>query len=168
MGKIVDTSSKFTVVTQFITEDNTTAGALTEIRRVYMQNGKVIQNSKVNISGIEAYDSITDPFCNEQMTTFNNTNSFETRGGLKRMGQAFDEGMVLVLSLWDDHSANMLWLDSDYPVNKSASLPGVARGPCAATSGVPADVESQSPNSSVTFSNIKFGDIGSTCAISTH
>jgi cellulose 1,4-beta-cellobiosidase len=168
MGKTVDTSSKFTVVTQFITKDNTTKGALTEIRRVYVQNGKVIQNSKVNIPGMEAYDSITDAFCNEQMTIFNNTNSFETRGGLKRMGRAFDKGMVLVLSLWDDHSANMLWLDGDYPPTESASLPGVARGPCATTSGVPADVESQSPNSSVTFSNIKFGDIGSTCDISTY
>lgn len=167
MGKIVDTSSKFTVVTQFITKDNSAMGALTEIRRMYVQNGKVIRNSKVDISNMEAYDSITDAFCNDQMTAFNNTNSFESRGGLKRMGQAFDKGMVLVLSLWDDHSANMLWLDSDYPPTNSTSLPGVARGPCATTSGVPADVESQSPDSSVTFSNLKFGDIGSTCAIST-
>jgi cellulose 1,4-beta-cellobiosidase len=167
MGKTVDTSSKFTVVTQFITADNTTTGALTEIRRVYVQNGKVIQNSKVNIPGMEAYDSVTDAFCNDQKTTFGDTNSFETRGGLKSMGQAFDDGMVLVMSLWDDYAANMLWLDSDYPLNKSASVPGVTRGTCATTSGVPSDVESQSPDASVTFSNIKFGDIGSTYAIST-
>jgi cellulose 1,4-beta-cellobiosidase len=32
MGKTVDTSSKFTVVTRFITDDNTTMGELTEIR----------------------------------------------------------------------------------------------------------------------------------------
>ena len=163
MRKTVDTSSKFTVVTQFITEDNTAMGELKEIRRVYLQNGKVIQNSKVNIPGMEAYDSITDAFCIDQVTAFNDTNSFETRGGLKRMGRALDRGMVLAVSLWDDHSANMLWLDSNYPPTESASFPGVARGPCATTSGVPADVELQSPDSSVTFSNIKFGDIGSTC-----
>ena len=81
------------------------------------------------------------------------------------MGRAFDEGMVMVLALWDDHSANMLWLDSNYPPAESASVPGVARGPCAITSGVPADVEAKSPDSSVTFSNIKFGNIGSTCDI---
>ncbi|CAE7214277.1 unnamed protein product, partial [Rhizoctonia solani] len=39
---------------------------------------------------------------------------------------------------------------------------GVARGTCATTSGVPSDVETNSPNSSVTYSNIRFGDIGST------
>jgi cellulose 1,4-beta-cellobiosidase len=167
VGKTVDTSSKFTVVTQFITEDNTTMGTLTEIRRIYVQNGKVIQNSKVNIPGMEAYDSITNAFCNDEVTAFNDPNTFETRGGLKRMGRAFNEGMVLVLALWVDQSANMLWLDSDYPLNKSASIPGVAHRPCATTSGVPADVESQSPDSSVTFSNIKFGDIGSTFSIST-
>ena len=167
VGKTVDTSSKFTVVTQFITEDNTAMGALTEIRRIYVQNGEVIQNSKVSIPGMEPYDSITDAFCKDQVTAFNDLNSFETRGGLKRMGQALNKGMVLALSLWVDQSTNMLWLDSNYPLNKSASTPGVAHGPCATTLGVPADVESQSPDPSVTFSNIKFGDIGSTCAIST-
>ena len=164
IGKTVNTSSTFTVVTQFITDDNTATGALTEIRRVYVQNGEVIQNSKVNIPNMKAYDSITDAFCNDQKIAFNNTNSFEARGGLKCLGEALDRGMVLVLSLWADHGANMLWLDSDYPVNKSASIPGVARGSCATLSGIPSDLESQSPDSSVTFSNIKFGDIGSTYA----
>ncbi|KAF9462186.1 concanavalin A-like lectin/glucanase domain-containing protein [Collybia nuda] len=56
----------------------------------------------------------------------------------------------------------MLWLDSSYPTNKDPSVPGVKRGPCATTSGKPEDVEKNSPNASVTFSNIKFGDIGST------
>ena len=163
-GKTVDTSSKFTVVTQFITSDNTTTGTLSEIRRIYVQNGVVIQNSKVNIPNLSAYDSITDNFCNAQKTEFGDTNSFETRGGLGVMGSAFQQGMVLVMSLWDDYAANMLWLDSDYPVGATTTNPGVARGPCAPSSGVPSQVESQSPGSSVTFSNIKFGDIGSTFA----
>lgn len=162
IGMVVDTSSKFTVVTQFITTDHTNTGALTEIRRLYVQDGKVIQNFKVNIPNMKAYDSITDAYCLDESTVFNVTNSFETRGGLNGMGQALDRGMVLALSLWDDHSANMLWLDGSFPINKSTSLPGVVRGPCTASSGIPSDVESQSPDSSVTFSNIKFGDIGST------
>jgi len=53
------------------------------------------------------------------------------------MGSSFDAGMVLVLSIWDDHAVNMLWLDSDYPTDADASAPGVSRGPCAVTSGVP-------------------------------
>ena len=33
-------------------------------------------------------------------------------------GEAMGRGMVLVMSLWDDHDANMLWLDSNYPLDK--------------------------------------------------
>ncbi|KAH9852124.1 cellobiohydrolaseI [Lenzites betulinus] len=164
VGKTVDTSSKFTVVTQFVTADNTTSGALSEIRRLYVQNGQVIANSKTNIAGMDTFDSITDDFCNAQKQAFGDTNTFEKLGGLAQMGAAFEQGMVLVMSIWDDHAANMLWLDSDYPTDADASQPGVARGPCPTTSGVPTDVESQSANANVIFSNIKFGPIGSTYA----
>ena len=40
------------------------------------------------------------------------------------------------------HYANMLWLDSSYPPEKTGQ-PGGDRGDCAADSGVPADVESK-------------------------
>lgn len=78
------------------------------------------------------------------------------------MAAGMAKGMVLVMSLWDDHYANMLWLDSSYPTDKSTSTPGVARGNCPTSSGVPADVESQSASAQVIYSNIKFGPIGST------
>lgn len=80
------------------------------------------------------------------------------------MGRAGATGMVLVMSLWDDHYANMLWLDSSYPTDQATTKPGVARGTCATSSGVPADVEKNSPNAQVSFSNIRFGPIGSTFA----
>jgi cellulose 1,4-beta-cellobiosidase len=166
VGKTVDTSKKFTVVTQFITADNTSTGALTEIRRIYVQGGKIIQNSVTNVSGLDAYDSITDEFCADQKAAFGDTNDFKTKGGLTGMGSALDKGMVLALSLWDDHAANMLWLDSNYPLTKSSSEPGVQRGPCSTDSGVPAEVEAEYPNASVTYSNIKFGDIDSTYSAS--
>ncbi|KAL0953572.1 hypothetical protein HGRIS_004789 [Hohenbuehelia grisea] len=158
----VNTNSKFTVVTQFITNNNSTSGTLTEIRRLYVQNGKVIANSKTNVPGMSAYDSVTDNFCNAQKQAFGDTNSFEQRGGLKAMGQAFTKGMALVLSIWDDHDVNMLWLDSNYPLDKDASTPGVARGTCSTSSGKPTDVETNAANSQVIYSNIKYGDIGST------
>merc|ERR1712025_767749 len=82
------------------------------------------------------------------------------KGGLQAMGSAMDAGVVLVMSLWDDHYANMLWLDSTYPVDSTD--PGADRGSCPTTSGVPADVESQQANAKVIFSDIKFGPIGST------
>ena len=36
----IDTSRKFTVVTQFLTSDNTTTGILKEIRYLYIRNGR--------------------------------------------------------------------------------------------------------------------------------
>jgi cellulose 1,4-beta-cellobiosidase len=161
-GMTVDTSRKFTVVTQFLTSNNSTSGTLSEIRRLYVQDGKVIQNSKVNIPGMDTYDSVSTAFCNAQKSAFGDTTSFQNKGGLSGIGSAMGRGMVLVLSVWDDHAVNMLWLDSNYPTDADPTKPGIARGTCATTSGKPTDVESQSPNASVTYSNIKFGDIGST------
>jgi len=157
-GNTVDTTKPITVVTQFITTGND----LSEIRRLWVQGGKVIHNSASNQPGLKAYDSVTDQFCSDAKKLFGDKNDFETKGGLKAMGAALDRGMVLVMSLWDDHAAQMLWLDSNYPVSGDPSKPGIARGTCATTSGKPSDVESQYPNSSVTFSNIKWGDLNST------
>jgi len=163
-GMSVDTSSKFTVVTQFITADGTDSGPLSEIRRLYVQNGKVIPNSFTSFDGIKAYNSISDQYCNDQKKLFGDMNDFEKKGGLRALGQALDRGMVLVLSLWDDHDVHMLWLDSDYPTDKPVTQPGIARGACSTDSGKPEEVESQHPDSSVKYGNIKIGTIGSTYA----
>ena len=45
-GMIVDTSQKSNVITQFI------GNPLTEIKRFYVQKGKLIPNSKSNIAGV--------------------------------------------------------------------------------------------------------------------
>eukprot|EP00475_Leptophrys_vorax_P008328 TRINITY_DN1536_c0_g1_i7.p1 TRINITY_DN1536_c0_g1~~TRINITY_DN1536_c0_g1_i7.p1 ORF type:complete len:435 (+),score=110.93 TRINITY_DN1536_c0_g1_i7:1192-2496(+) len=158
----IDTTKPITVVTQFLTSDNTDNGDLSEIRRVWIQNGKVISNSMVNVPGLDKYNSIKDNTCTSQKRVFNETNDFQKHGGLKQMGKALERGMVLVMSMWDDHYANMLWLDSDYPLNVPTSTPGVKRGPCSTSSGKPTDVESQHPNAYVRYSDIKVGTIGST------
>ena len=44
-SKTVDSSKVFTIVTQFVTVDGTNTGALKQINRFYVQNGKVIPNS---------------------------------------------------------------------------------------------------------------------------
>jgi len=62
----IDTSKPFTVVTQFITTDGTDSGDLKEIRRKYVQNGKVIDNPSVTF-GVQKFNSITDEFCNEKI-----------------------------------------------------------------------------------------------------
>jgi len=162
-GKTVDTTKKMTVVTQFITNNNSSSGTLTEIRRVYVQDGRVIQNSKANFPGLlPAYDSLTEQFCTDQKLAFEDNNSFAKQGGLAHMGRSLAKGHVLVLSIWDDYAAKMLWLDSNYPVDADPSKPGIARGTCATTSGDPKDVEANHPDAQVVFSNIKFGDIGTT------
>ncbi|KAJ7267826.1 exoglucanase-type cellulase [Mycena rebaudengoi] len=150
-GLTVNTNQKFTIVTQFIANNNSISGMLTEIRRLYVQSGKVIQNSNSAIAGVTG-SSIIDAFCNAQKTAFGDTNGFEDRGGLAAMGRALGRGMVLALSMY--------WLDSTYPTNGDASKPGILRGPCSTTSGDPKTVESQQGSSSVTYSNIRFGDIG--------
>merc|ERR1711881_381820 len=91
---------------------------------------------------------------------FKDHTNFLQKGGLKSMDSAMEKGMVLVMSLWDDHKVNMLWLDSTYPVGSSE--PGAARGTCPTASGKPDDVETNHADSSVTFSNVRFGEIGST------
>ncbi|KAK9780878.1 putative Glucanase [Seiridium cardinale] len=155
-GFTLDSDSPLTIVTQFLTDDS---GDLSEIKRFYVQNGAVVPNSESLIAGVSG-NSITEDYCSAQKTAFGDTNVFDERGGLAQMGAALAEPMVLVMSLWDDHAANMLWLDSTYPVDSTAE--GAARGTCATTSGVPTDVESNQASSTVIYSNIKFGPINST------
>jgi len=155
----IDTTQPFAVVTQFVTNDNTDTGTLVAIRRLYRQGSKTGALPTVSVGG-KAYNSITDDFCSAQKKTFGDTDGFEQRGGMRAMGADFDKGMVLVMSLWDDHAAHMLWLDSSYPPGKTG--PGVDRGPCATDSGVPSDVQDKFPNAYVRYLDIRFGEIGST------
>jgi cellulose 1,4-beta-cellobiosidase len=158
----IDTTQVIGVLTQFITEDGTDDSDLTAIKRIYYQNGEMISSPDITI-GDETYNAITDEFCAAERALFNEShNGFKDNGGMAAMGDALDRGVVLVMSLWDDHYANMLWLDSDYPTDVDDTLPGVARGSCPTDSGTPDDVETNNADSTVTFSNIKWGPIGST------
>jgi len=157
----IDTSKPVTVVTQFITEDGTDTGALKEIRRHYKQNDKFIQTPSLQV-GSGTFNSISTDFCKAELGLFKDKTNFLAKGGLKAMDEALTKGMVLVLSLWDDHDVGMLWLDSDYPTDADPSKPGVARGTCDQHSGDPATVERDHADASVSFSNIKYGELGST------
>jgi len=159
---VVNTDNPITVVTQFITSDGTDAGDLVEIRRLYLQDGNIIDNSFTNMDGIDSVDSITQEFCDQTKVAFGDVDDHAEHGGLKTMGESLDRGQVLVMSMWDDHDANMLWLDSNYPLDKDPSEPGVNRGPCPEDSGTPEDMESNYPDATVKYFNVKFGDIGST------
>merc|ERR1719195_852493 len=73
------------------------------------------------------------------------------------MGESMERGHVLVMSLWDDHSVNMLWLDSNYPLDRDPSEPGVSRGSCPTDSGDPDEGENNNPDATTHFSKIRVG-----------
>jgi len=156
-GMTVDTTKKFTVVTQFIDD----GGKLSAIRRFYVQGGKVIANSESTVDGNPGNELNAD-FCEKQKLAFGDDDIFKNKGGFDQFTKAVSGGMVLVMSLWDDHYANMLWLDSTYPTDASADTPGKGRGSCDTSSGKPEEVEAKQASDQVQFSNIKFGPIGST------
>lgn len=162
-GKTINTAKPFTIVTQFLTSDGTATGTLSEIKRFYVQNGVTYANSQSKVAGVTG-NSITGAFCDAQKSVFGDQTDFQKKGGLATMGAALAKGMVLVMSIWDDHGAEMRWLDAPYPATASASAPGVSRGTCAVDSGVPTEVEADQKSASVTYSNIKWGPINSTFA----
>jgi cellulose 1,4-beta-cellobiosidase len=162
-GKTIDTKKPFTVVTQFLTSDGTATGTLSEIKRFYVQNGVTYANSQSTLAGVSG-NSITGAFCDAQKALFGDQTDFQKKGGLATMGAALAKGMVLVMSIWDDHGAEMRWLDAPYPETADPSSPGVSRGTCAVDSGVPTEVETDQKSASVTYSNIKWGPINSTFA----
>ncbi|TQN68512.1 Endoglucanase type C [Colletotrichum shisoi] len=140
----VDTTRKFTVVTQFPSRN----GKLKELRRMYVQDGKVIQNNVVNIEGPPKINFMSDEYC--QAT---GASEFTRLGGMEGMGDAMTRGMVLAVSLWWDKSTFMGWLDQGN------------NGPCNATEGNPSVVTQIQSNPEVTFSNIRFGELNSTLSL---
>jgi cellulose 1,4-beta-cellobiosidase len=158
----VDSTKPVTVVTQFLTSDGTDQGDLVEIRRIYVQDGKVIHNSDAPL--IEgSYDSITEEYCSAVKTAFGDADDFKKKRGLVSMGEAMDRGMVLVMSLWDDKEARMLWLDSTTGDNDTEREKlGAKRGDCPLTGGDPMALRSSVPDSYVTYKNIMYGEIDST------
>jgi len=110
-----------------------------------VQGGKKITVPAPTWEGLPASGDITAEYCTNVFKLFDDRNRFEEVGGWDQMQKALAMPMVLVMSIWDDHYANMLWLDSSYPPEK-AGTPGGDRGDCAQSSGVPADVEKSIPN----------------------
>ncbi|KAH8896743.1 glycoside hydrolase family 7 protein [Thozetella sp. PMI_491] len=133
-GGTVDTSKTFTVTTQFATSDGTISGTLASITRKYFQNGVQIK------SAVTTGDTIAASECS----------SAQAYGGFTTMGQALARGMVLIFSIWNDNGQFMNWLDSG------------SNGPCSSTEGNPDLILAQHPDTHVVFSNIRWGDIGST------
>lgn len=145
LNMLVDTSRPFSVVTQFPAA-NGSGLELTSYKRLYIQDGTVIEMPTVNINGVEQ-NTMGDDYCTAQ-----GASKYMDLGATKGMGESMSRGMVLIFSLWWDSSSFMQWLDQ----TSSGS------GPCNATEGNPAVIEAIQPDTQVTFSQIRWGDIGST------
>ncbi|EAA28406.2 glycoside hydrolase family 7 protein [Neurospora crassa] len=122
----VDTSRPFTVVTRFFTDDNSTTGALTEIRRVYIQDGKTfpatyssnikaLNHANTSPSGGKFEAALTEGYCSAR-----GFDDHVRLDGLKTMGQALGRGMIMVLSIWNSERDSMAWLDA----GKKRAMPG--------------------------------------------
>nr|BAB64563.2 endoglucanase 1 [Holomastigotoides mirabile] len=83
-GQTINVNQPVTIVTQFVGS----GGSLTEVKRLYVQGGKVTPAAK----------SLSDSYCN--------VNDYRS---LKTIGASFQRGHVVVFSLWD--SDGMSWMD---------------------------------------------------------
>jgi cellulose 1,4-beta-cellobiosidase len=162
-GKIIDTTKKFTVVTQFLTHDNTDTGTLVAIRRQYIQNGVLFSDTIGEIPAVVPSSGLTDSFCRQQKAAFSERDVFTEKGGLASISKAMERGMVLVFAITEDQEGHMLWLDSNWPVDASPTTPGVARGSCATDSGDPQELLYLQGRAS--FGNVTVGGIGRTEAV---
>ncbi|KFA63636.1 hypothetical protein S40285_03165 [Stachybotrys chlorohalonatus IBT 40285] len=141
-GFDVDTSRPFTVVTQFPAGED---GVLASYRRLYVQDGRIIRQPNAQVPGVPEINYMTDEFCEAT-----GADIYLRLGGANAMGGALDRGMVLAMSIWWDEGGFMQWLDG-----------GVA-GPCNATEGAPSVIRQVQPDTELVFSNIRWGEIGST------
>ncbi|KKA28489.1 hypothetical protein TD95_003229 [Thielaviopsis punctulata] len=170
-GLTVDTSQTITVVTQFHAPRH---GVLESVHRLYIQRGVVLGARKMTVrSPRKSHKSTSSTTKTSFAASATKTTSHQPKptnrdtlaesfckaidaetylglGGMQAMGDALNRGMVLVFSVWWDEESGMGWLDS-----------GKA-GRCSAGSGYPKFIVKQEQNPSVRFSNIKYGEIGST------
>jgi cellulose 1,4-beta-cellobiosidase len=165
----LDSTKPMRVITQFITDDGTDTGKLTEMKRFYEQppgSGKRIYPSVPDYytGGSNNYTSISDDMCEVQMNNYSDRHDvFVKKGGVAGMGEAIGRGMSLVLSLWDDYDVGMIWLDATDPYPVPADSPwGALRGMCNQTEGDHKNVEKYHQDAWVVFSDIRYGELGTT------
>ncbi|KAF3901974.1 Exoglucanase [Orbilia brochopaga] len=139
----VNTQKPFTVVTQFPADN----GIVTSYRRYYIQDGQRIDPPVSSRDHLPNTNYIDDAYCAAL-----GRQGYKGVGGTATMGAALARGMVLAMSIWwnDDPTNHMNWLDSG------------ERGPCQPQEGDPKYIQRVHPDATITMSNIRWGEIGST------
>ena len=98
------------VKTEFLVDNGTDSDTINEVNKCYIQDGKTFEHPMCFVNG-KRQNSITDEFCKDWVATTKDGTNFVRKGGMKAVDDAFEAGSVLVMSLWDDHYANMLRAD---------------------------------------------------------
>jgi cellulose 1,4-beta-cellobiosidase len=124
-NKIINTSKPFTVITQF------KGDPLYEVIRYYKQDNLTIEHPG---------GSLTSKSIAYWKKLQNEENTFELYGGFESLTKAIKNGMVVVLSIWDDPVTNMKWLDAN------------DRGPCLSNKE---NIRELYKNVNVIYNNIK-------------
>lgn len=138
----INTMKPFDVITQFITQDK----RLKSIRRIYKQGNNLVFGGE-----------LSDEWIQQRKSLWKENNHFQTLGGMKGMQDSFRRKHVLAISLWDDISVSMLWLDSTFPVGSKE--PGALRGPCSGKENKAEWIRTHLPQSQVKYSNFEWGPI---------
>jgi len=163
-GFTLDSSKPFTVVTQFHADPDTKV--LARIARFYMQEDKRVDLPTLYVLppkdgqhyGAFENPAITKDFCPDIYDRWNGNKGYTP---LAQMGKNMENGMVLAMSAWyaketytggkpAGSQTGMSWLDG---VNNWGKY--IKAGPCDATTD-------DTGSHQATFSNIRFGDIGTT------
>ncbi|KAI9985920.1 hypothetical protein PInf_024711 [Phytophthora infestans] len=118
----IDTTRPFSVITQFITDDDTET------------DDRVVVNPASTWATLNGTDSITDAMCNSSKALFNDHPY--VMGGLAQLSKQIVGGMTLVMSIWVDYGSNMTWLDS-FKTGEDPKDPGALRGDCPNPGGDP-------------------------------
>merc|ERR1719198_2801952 len=95
----IDSRHPVQVTTQFITEDGTDHGKLKEVKQFYTQNGKTIHHPMYTVNG-KKHNTISDNFCRDWVAETKDGTNYLEKGGLDAVDKAFQNGVVLVMSLW--------------------------------------------------------------------
>ncbi|KXX81013.1 Exoglucanase 1 [Madurella mycetomatis] len=156
-GKRVDTARKFTVVTRF-TETN--------ITQFFIQDGQKIDVPVPVWDGLPKEAGLSADMCGKQLEVFIERDAFGMNGGWdQNLQQLLTQPMVLSTSINVDHYAWNIWLDSTFPLEAKGEL-GFERGDCIPyENNDPFVVQNSYGNATVTWSNIRFGPIGTTVKV---
>ncbi|KAK6068164.1 cellulose -beta-cellobiosidase [Seiridium cupressi] len=122
-GKTVNTSKKFTVITQI--QEN-------KLTQFFDQYGKKIEIPAPTYDGLPDSSAITPYFCTNQFKVFGDKDRFSEVDRFPQLNKALQVPMILVMSIWDDSSGVPPDVEANIP-NAQVVWSNIRFGPIGAT-----------------------------------